>query len=120
SVEISSGDGVGNVSPSATGTVTVFAASGSIDPYSSPDESPDTVRSLSDAQTAQAIQIAQSSPAVAAVTGGRATTASDAMAWTTAGGSVFGAELTLNWTDPIAVSNVTVPTISFDSTGAYT
>jgi hypothetical protein len=118
-VEVRSSDAVGNLSQSATGSVTVYATDTTIDPYSSPNDGPDTIRSLTSTQTAQAIQIAQSSPSVAAVIGSRTTTASDVIAWTTVSGRVYGAELSLNWTDAVSATNASVPAINFDSTGTY-
>jgi hypothetical protein len=119
-VELRSVDGVGNVSSSATAAITVVAAGGSLDPFSSPVESPDSSRGLSAADASQAAAIAQASTAVRGLIGDRSTTATGMTPWTADNGSEFGAELTLTWTAPITITNASVPAITFNDDGSYT
>ena len=101
-VEVKSIDGAGNVSPVTSATLTVFAAGGPSDPYGSTTPDPGSTLSLTDAQQADAIQIAQSDPAVHALIGDRTTVASDVGPWSAPSGAVVGAQLTLSWDSPIS------------------
>lgn len=115
-VEARSVDGVGNVSPAASGSITVSNIGGELFPFSSTEEDEDTERALSPADEAQAIQIAQTDPSVIALIGSRATEARDVIAWTKPDGSRFGAQLTLAWPDPIGIDG-SFPWVAWSADG---
>jgi len=102
-VEVQSYDAVGNDSPVASGSATIYDAGGDVYPFSSPDEDPGTTRTLTDGEVASASSTAQTDPVVRALIGSRATSVSNVMPWTAPNGAVIGAELTLSWNDPASI-----------------
>lgn len=116
-VEIRSADDVGNIGPSASANLTVFAATGMRE-YSNPDDDADTLRQLTATQTTRAGSLAQLDSRIRTLLGGRATTVQSMRPWTLPAGQTIGARLSLRWTTPVTLER-DWPVVNSADDGSY-
>jgi hypothetical protein len=121
-VEVREADQVGNVSSSQSATLTVFAASESTPWYSDITPDPGTDVTLTDDQKAIAENAATSDPRIQPLLADRNWSVTGVDPWSTQGtqDTVFGAYITITWSDP-AVLDATWSIVDFpDSSASYT
>jgi hypothetical protein len=102
-VQVRARDAAGNEGDAASERLTVFAATEATPEYSSPDPDPGTERSLTDAQSAQAVSLVRTDARVQAILAGRPFDAGEIQPLSTPAGEIIGAHVALALPAPAAL-----------------